>query len=112
MSITVDRDSFATFKHALREICPQLRSSHADEALAAALGFRTYAAFQSALVASEAGGVAEFDQPRLIARLHELNYAIEPDDVSALFRRHAEIMHDRIWENIRSLAIRPANDNG
>lgn len=112
MSITVDRDSFATFKRALRELFPQLRSSHADQALAFALGFKTYAAFQSALAASEAGVTAEFDQPRLITRLRELNCAFEQEDISALFRRHAEIMHDRIWENIRSLAIRPANDNG
>tara|TARA_R110002020_G_scaffold41276_16_gene121705 strand:+ start:1531 stop:1653 length:123 start_codon:yes stop_codon:yes gene_type:complete len=36
--LKLGRDSFADFKTALRDLVPDLRSAHADEALAAAFG--------------------------------------------------------------------------
>ena len=101
----LSRDSFADFKIALRELFPGLRSAHADEALASAFGYRTYASLNAAF-APEPIAVA-FDQGRLMVRLVELGYApVDIDIVSKLFRRHFELAHDRMW------AIPPANDNG
>tara|TARA_R110002020_G_scaffold41276_16_gene121706 strand:+ start:1684 stop:1875 length:192 start_codon:yes stop_codon:yes gene_type:complete len=52
-----------------------------------------------------------FDKYRLLTRLGELGYAPTESVPSDLFRRHAEMQHLRIFEDIKSPAIRPANDN-
>lgn len=104
MLIKLDRDSFADFKTALRELCPSLRSSHADEALASAFGHRTYASLSAAFATSQLIDV-EFDRVRLMVRLVELGYAPVENEIDKLLRRHFELAHVRMW------AIPPANDN-
>lgn len=102
--IKLGRDSFADFKTALRDLCPSLRSSHADEVLASAFGHRTYASLSAAFAASQSIDV-KFDQVRLLVRLVELGYAPVEKEIAKLLRRHFELAHERMW------AIPPANDN-
>lgn len=59
-------------KRILRDRYPLARSSHIDEGIAAAYGFRTHAAL---LAHAKAGGrvlVSAFDQDAFLARLSEL----------------------------------------
>lgn len=112
MSLRITRNSFVDFKAALRSLCPELRSAHADEALASGFGFRTYASLTAALLLAPDGPIeVAYDMDRLVGRLRELGYAVNERQVGQLFRRHAELGHERIFERIRSMAIRPANDN-
>jgi hypothetical protein len=108
----INRDSFADFKIALRELCPGLRSAHADEVLASGFGFRTYASLTAAFSSTPDRPIeVAYDMDCVMSRLRELGHAISERQVGQLFRRHAELGHERIWESIRSMALRPANDN-
>ncbi|MGV8856794.1 MAG: hypothetical protein ACOH2L_19425 [Devosia sp.] len=109
--VSLTRDGFADFKLALRSLCMTVTSSHADEALASAFGFRTYAALGAAFAAHGGPISTHYSTDRLLDRLSQLGYRPEDNDVSKLFRRCSEIQFERIWQAIRSMQIRPANDN-
>jgi hypothetical protein len=53
--IVLSRRNVAALKVSLLQTFPEVRSSHADEALAAGIGFRTYAALLAALKAQGSG---------------------------------------------------------
>lgn len=110
MSFRLSRAAFAEFKASLRSLLLPLRSSHADEALAFAFGFRTYASMSAALELRDEFDV-EYDPDRLSARLAQLGYAPDPRVASRLRHSQGLIAQDRIWDNIRRMAARPANDN-
>ncbi|MFJ6324082.1 MULTISPECIES: hypothetical protein [unclassified Rhizobium] len=67
----------AAVKKALRSEFPEVGSSHADEALAASFGFKTYAAMLQVLrqVDESARVAIGVDHYRLALRLLELGYA-------------------------------------
>jgi hypothetical protein len=69
--------NIAALKKALRSEYPDIGSSHADEALAASLGFKTYAAMLHILrqVGDTAGMMVGVDHLQLAARLAELGYS-------------------------------------
>ncbi len=68
--------NIAAFKKALRKQHQMLRSGHVDEALAAAFGFKSYAAMLHIL--SQLGGstrvVIQIDPSLLMLRLEEFGY--------------------------------------
>lgn len=65
------------FKKYLRRHYPDIRSAHLSEAIAAALGFNTHAAFLTAMDdLAESGAVAALDDARFQARLADCGYTI------------------------------------
>jgi len=71
------RTALTSFKRALRAQLPQLRSAHADEIIAAGLGFRTHAALLAAFGGSEELAVV-LDLDRAKARLTALYPDVDP----------------------------------
>lgn len=69
--------NLAAFKKALRKRYPAIGSSHADEAIAASFGFRTYAAMRGVLqqVSGSARFIVQIDASLLLMRLEELGYS-------------------------------------
>lgn len=107
----IKRDTVALFKRCLRTIWPTVKSSHADEAIAAYYGFRTHAALLAALPDDAAIHQVEPRPQALMDRLEELGYrlaGLEFERVLRLF--HAEIL-GRINENFRRMVTETANDN-
>lgn len=69
--------NIAALKKALRKRYPAMGSSHADEAIAASFGFRTYAAMRGVLlqVSGSARFMVQIDACLLMLRLEELGYS-------------------------------------
>lgn len=111
MSSRIDRDNFALLKTALRTILPNVGSSHADEALAAYFGYRTYASLKAALPDAPAFLDVEGDPERFVSRLSALGHRTRPFEVQRALRLFESEMMGRVWENIRRMAATPANDN-
>lgn len=77
-SISLSESSIADLKKALRNDLLDIKPTHICEALAASLGFRTYAALRAAMVGPEEDRpFLLLDSKRLIQRLVELGY---PED--------------------------------
>jgi len=86
-TIRLAPSNIAVLKKALREKYPNIRSSHADEALAASVGFKTYAAMLTVLkqVSDSARLVVQTDASLLQIRLEQLGYAgLVPRDLQRL----------------------------
>ncbi|OCP09370.1 MULTISPECIES: hypothetical protein [unclassified Ensifer] len=68
--------NIAALKKSLRDHYPHIKSSHFDEAIAASLGFKSYAALRPALlqVGSHARLIVVTDHMLLLLRLEELGY--------------------------------------
>ncbi|MEO8684140.1 MAG: hypothetical protein ABI414_04780 [Devosia sp.] len=113
MPLHISRRRLAVLKTTLRIISPAIGSSHADEALASALGFKTHASLLAAL-ADRANGELEltFTEDRMMSRLHELGYAFTPD----ILRRFSHLIREAVEEEsiilLRDAASKVANDNG
>ena len=71
------RANVAVLKVRIREACPQYKSSHVDEALAYAFGFRTHAAMLAALAQLDGSTHLHLraDHTWFALRLHELGYS-------------------------------------
>ncbi|KQV32444.1 hypothetical protein ASC97_02290 [Rhizobium sp. Root1203] len=76
-TIKLAPSNITALKKALRKQYANVRSSHADEALAASLGFRTYAAMLTVLdqVSESARVVIQSDACLLLLRLEQLGYS-------------------------------------
>jgi hypothetical protein len=76
-TIKFSSHNVAALKKALRKRCPAVSSSHADEALAASFGFKTYAAMRGVLqqVSGSARFIVQVDASLLMMRLEELGYS-------------------------------------
>ncbi|WP_027469224.1 hypothetical protein [Deefgea rivuli] len=119
-SIEVKASSITSAKHALLDQCPEIKSSHLSEALAAALGFRTNAALLSALPNLDADPPIEFLQHQLFSqRLKELGYQLSEKKAFAVFSNIGAIAtnddraqyieykskRDKAWRNLLVCAI-------
>ncbi len=86
-TIRLPPSNIAVLKKALREKYPNIRSSHADEALAASVGFKSYAALLTVLkqVSDSARLVVQTDASLLHIRLEQLGYGgLVPRDLQRL----------------------------
>lgn len=111
MPINVTREMVALFKSCLRTIWPSVKSSHADEAIAAYYGFRTYAALRAKLPDAATVHHAEPNPKALYDRLEALGYRLPPNQLDRVIRLfHAEMM-GRSSEIFRRMPAETANDN-
>lgn len=70
----------AAMKSSLRDVFPDVKSSHLTEALAASLGFRTHAALQSNLFGpAQDRPFRLLDSARFVQRLVQLGYPDDPE---------------------------------
>lgn len=107
----IHRDAFAALKYSLRTILPDVGSSHADEALAAYFGYRTYASLKAVLPEAHPFLKVEEDTAALVARLSVLGFATRPGDIDRVLRLFRSEMMGRISEDFRRTVAAPANDN-
>jgi hypothetical protein len=107
----INRENIALFKRCLRTIWPSLGSSHADEAIAAHCGYRTYAALLAALPVGEDTLEAQTDPAALMERLSSLGYRFPATDLERVLRLFQAELMGRSSENFRRMAARTANDN-
>lgn len=111
MPINVTREMVALFKSCLRTIWPSVKSSHADEAIAAYYGFRTYAALLAKLPTVATVHHTELNPKALYDRLDALGYNLPANQLDRVIRLfHAEMM-GRSSENFRRMVTETANDN-
>lgn len=82
------RESFTTIKHAIRDAFPLISSGHADEAVAYALGFHTYAALLPMIAQSDRGSMplVAVSEAWLVIRLLELGYDLSAPPQFTLLR--------------------------
>lgn len=75
-SVPFSRDGIAAIKNAIRDQYPEIKSSHADEAIAYGLGFKTYAALLPVVERAEASScmLVQLVPQWVMARLLELGY--------------------------------------
>lgn len=107
----IKRDTVALFKRCLRTIWPTVKSSHADEAIAAYYGFRTHAAVLTALPDEAVVHKVEPSPNALLARLEDLGYRLAPSDLDRVIRLFRAELLGRISENFHRMAGDTANDN-
>lgn len=90
-------DNIEYVKSSIRDSFPQVRASHRAEALAAALGFRTYASLLASMgSAGETACARSVELARFSARTHELGYdAFDPAALIQIVRSSA--MPVRPW---------------
>lgn len=82
-------DNIEYTKLSMREAFPHVRSTHRTEALAASLGFRTYASLLATPIAKHPAA-RFFDPARFSARLQELGYtAVDGTSLVAIIRSPA-----------------------
>lgn len=107
----IKRDAVALFKRCLRTIWPTVKSSHADEAVAAYYGFRTHAALLATLVDETAIHKVEPSSQALMNRLEALGYRMAGSDFDRVLRLFDAEMIGRINEDFRRMVTQTANDN-
>lgn len=111
MTINVTREMVALFKSCLRTIWPSVKSSHADEAIAAYYGFRTYASLLTKMPDTATVHHAELNPKALYDRLEALGYRLPSHQLDRVIRLlHAEMI-GRNSEIFRRMPIETANDN-
>jgi hypothetical protein len=111
MSVQITRDIVALLKSCLRTTWPSVKSSHADEAIAAYYGFRTHAALLAALSDESVVRTVEPRPEDLVERLQTFGYRKALAEFDRVFRLfHAEII-GRTSENFRRMPSEIANDN-
>jgi hypothetical protein len=86
-------------------------AQHADEALAAYFGYRTYASLKAVLPEAHPYLRAKEDAAALVARLSSLGLAVRPTDIDRILRLFRSEMMGRMSENFKKMAAAPANDN-
>lgn len=98
-------------KKSLRRVLGRVGSAHADEALAAYLGHRTYASLLSVLPASPALVEVVPDADALTRRLNALGYPVTLDEIDRIKRLYEAEVLDKLMGGIREMAQHAANDN-
>lgn len=112
MAFHLSRRRLAVLKTALRDISPAIGSSHADEALAFAFGFRTHAGLLAKFGSLDDAEIeAEFEPPRLIDRLEQLGYGFAPPVAQQISRLWGEASIREVMVSLQEAAAHPANDN-
>jgi hypothetical protein len=116
--LNLTRNLLSEMKLALLQVYPALRSSHATEVLAFAVGFKTHAALSAALkaVGEEESVACKFEgqlRGRIAARLKGLGYGNPPIRELAEFELKAQrmILEDSSRRHWRSLNWNAVNDN-
>lgn len=82
------RESFSTIKHAVRDAFPAISSGHADEAVASAFGFQTYASMLPVIAHTEKSPMTHLwvNETWLAVRLIEFGYGVSTSAQFALLR--------------------------
>lgn len=112
MAFQLSRRRLAVLKTTLRNISPAIGSSHADEALAFALGFKTHASLLARLSGlDEAEIAAGFEPPRLIERLEQLGYGFAPPVAQQISRLLTALINHEVMARLQDAAAHAANDN-
>lgn len=105
------RTTLTRFKVTLRDQLPQLRSSHADEVIAAGMGYRTHAALLAAFGDAREINVV-IDMERAKTRLAELCPTADASLVGAALDDFIHgSMHAVLEAQRRRMAAAIANDN-
>ncbi len=107
----ITRENFALLKSCLLTIWPSVKSSHADEVIAAYYGFRTYAALRSALPTETATLTLECQPNALFVRLESLGYRMPEHQLERIQRLFQAETIGRIGNNFRRMPADTANDN-
>jgi hypothetical protein len=110
MPLHISRRRLAVLKTTLRNISPAIGSSHADEALAFALGFKTYASLL-AVLRDLPDAETEFYSARLIERLEQLGYGFAPPTAQRISMLALEAFSGKVMTRLQDAASHPANDN-
>ena len=111
MSITITREMIALLKSSLRTIWPLVKSQHADEAVAAYFGFRTYATLIAKLPDAVVVQYPERGPKALYERLEDLGYRPPAEQVDRVIRLFQAEMMGRSSEGFRRMREQTANDN-
>lgn len=113
MPLHMSRRRLAVLKTTLRNISPAIGSSHADEALAFAMGFKTHASLLAAMAEAGNGELElSFADDRMTSRLEELGYAFTPDILRRFSQLISEAFAEEVMILLRDAASSAANDNG
>lgn len=104
----INRQAFAYLKKSIRQVLSGVGSAHADEALAAYLGHRTYASLLSVLPASPAFLEVAPDSDALARRLRALGHKVTPEELARVEGLYRSGLFDK---GIREMAQQAANDN-
>lgn len=111
MPVQITRDTVALMKRCLRTIWPTVKSSHADEAIAAYYGFRTHAALLAALSGKSEEITVEPSPEALVERLGALGRRKALVEFDRVFRLFLAEMMGRRGEGFRRMLSEIANDN-
>lgn len=113
MPLHISRRRLAVLKTTLRNISPAIGSSHADEALAFALDYKTHASLLAALsdLTSDAELQTEFHPARLIERLEQFGYGFAPPIAQRISMLALEAFSNEVVARLQDAAAHPANDN-
>ena len=110
-SIPLSVSALASVKKSLRKDYWNIRSSHLSEALAAALGRRTYAALLADIRQQGSDPIFEtLDDERFEARLQELGYPPEGDFSFELLSETPEGMISTMHDSLEDIEYRTARD--
>lgn len=113
LPMKISRERLALLKTELRNIAPAVGSSHANEALAFAMGFKTYASLLASMSEKQSSHLdVSFDLDRLIERLGTLGYLFTKPKIEGIVRAVRTVFEDDTMSGIREMASRHANDNG
>jgi hypothetical protein len=109
-SIELTSRNVAAYKQDILRALPDVKSGHADEALAAGIGFRTHAALLVALKAIGPAQLAvEIRADRVVQRLNGLGYSLgDASDLQAALRK---AWAQGIWESLHDMDKNVANQN-
>lgn len=112
MPFHISRQRLAVLKTTLRNISPAIGSSHANEALAFAFGYKTHASLLAALGNSDDANLeVEFHSDRLLERLEQLDYGFSPYTLQQISMLMHEAWKGEAMVRFRDAAAHPANDN-
>jgi hypothetical protein len=91
--------SYRLLKKALRQTFPEVRSTHMDEALARAIGYRTYAAYLVANPPAERDSrMTELDVGRFASRLVDFGYSPESQFQAGFVDTFKNVFSDALQE--------------
>lgn len=105
-------ETLAVFKRSLRTVWPEVRSSHADEAIAALCGYRTYASLLPAISQEPDSLVFEPHPEDMMLRLGELGYSLPPSDLDRVLKLYQIEFVTLLHKRVAQMAQNAANDNG
>lgn len=118
LNFFVSEASIRNLKLGAAQLAPQVSSSHISEAIAASVGFRTYAALRAALAGRTTVETPKPSNAKLIQRLKQLGYSALPDDMHLVlefahsytpFRNHSLTrkrgVRRQAWRNLVVAAV-------